>query len=94
MWTSSAAARTCPARAPELFFAPAQGKKRSTEWGGAELGKKLVEAWQGFHAKASDAKSPWLNVQQHRGPQAVQAAYAQVLAGRGDPREGHMLSLR
>jgi hypothetical protein len=27
------------------------------------------------------------------GPRAVQAAYAQVLAGRGDPRVGHILSL-
>ena len=28
-----------------------------------------------------------------RAPQAVQAAYAEVLAGRGDPRVGHILTL-
>jgi hypothetical protein len=35
----------------------------------------------------------WLTVQQHHGKPAVEAAYAQVLAGRGDPRVGHMLEL-
>ncbi len=76
-----------------LFFAPAQIKKRSADWGAAVLGQKLVQAWQAFHARAADAKAPWLTVQRHQGPGAVQAAYAAVLAGRGDARVGHMLSL-
>ena len=79
-----------PAR--QLFFAPAQVKKRQAEWGAAELGKRLVEAWHAFSAKVCDADAPWLQVQHHHGPEAVQAAYAQVLAGRGDPRQGHILS--
>jgi hypothetical protein len=32
-------------------------------------------------------------VEHHQGQAAVQAAYAQVLGGKGDPRVGHMLSL-
>jgi hypothetical protein len=32
-------------------------------------------------------------VAHHRGPQEAQQAYATVLAGRGDPRLGHILSL-
>jgi hypothetical protein len=36
---------------------------------------------------------PWLTVQHHRGREEVQQAYALVLAGRGDPRVGHILSL-
>ena len=79
---------------PMLFFAPAQIKKRVGEWGGTEFGKRLVVAWQGFTAKVTDAKAPWLVVEQHVGADAVVAAYAQVLAGRGDPRVGHVLSLR
>ncbi len=79
---------------PVLFFAPAQIKKRVGEWGGAEFGKRLVEAWQAFTAKVTDTKAPWLLVQRHKGPEAAQAAYAQVLAGKGDPRVGHTLSLR
>lgn len=76
-----------------LFFAPAQIKKRNADWGAAQLGQRLVAAWQAFSAKVGDASAPWLKVRRHHGAAAVQAAYAQVLAGRGDPREGHMLSL-
>ena len=86
-------AKDLPGPRATLFFAPAQIKKRNADWGAAELGKRLVQAWQAFSGRATDAAAPWLVVQQHQGPQAVQAAYAQVLAGRGDPRTGHMLSL-
>jgi hypothetical protein len=82
-----------PGPRPTLFFAPAQIKKRSGEWGGAELGRRLVGSWQAFLARATNAESPWLTVEHHMGPAAVQAAYAQVLAGNGDPRVGHMLSI-
>ena len=86
-------AKDLPGPRPTLFFAPAQVKKRQGEWGAAELGKKLVQAWQAFRARACDPAAPWLTVEHHRGADAVQAAYAQVLAGRGDPRTGHVLSL-
>jgi len=78
---------------PVLFFAPAQIKKRSADWGADVLGQRLVQAWQAFAARVQDPAAPWLTVQAHDGPAAVQAAYAQVLAGRGDPRVGHMLSM-
>jgi hypothetical protein len=86
-------AKDLPGPRATLFFAPAQIKKRNAEWGAAELGKKLVTAWRAFSARATAAPQPWLNVQHHKGAQEVQRAYAQVLAGRGDPRVGHMLSL-
>ncbi len=82
-----------PGPRPTLFFAPAQIKKRSGEWGGAELGRRLLVSWQAFLARANNANSPWLTVEHHAGPAAMQAAYAQVLAGNGDPRVGHMLSV-
>ena len=76
-----------------LFFAPAQIKKRTGEWGGDEFGRRMVEAWRNFIAQVTRPATPWLVVQHHEGPEAVQAAYAQVLSGRGDPRTGHILSL-
>ena len=76
-----------------LFFAPAQIKKRSTEWGPALFGSRLVQAWFEFTAKACDTGNPWITVTQHVGADAVKEAYAQVLAGRGDPRVGHILLL-
>jgi len=87
-------AKDLPGPRPTLFFAPAQRTKRIADWGPAELGKKLVAAWHGFQAKVSRPDGPWLGVQHHRGGVAVEAAYAQVLGGKGDPRIGHMLSLR
>ena len=78
---------------PVLFFAPAQIKKRIGEWGGAEFGKRMVQAWTHFTQTVAKASPPWLMVEQHLGPQAVTQAYAHVLGGRGDPRIGHMLSL-
>ena len=78
---------------PVLFFAPAQIKKRIGDWGGAEFGKRLVLAWQGFTHTVTQASPPWLSTQHHVGADAVTTAYAQVLAGRGDPRAGHILSL-
>src|SRR6185312_429251 len=86
-------AKDLPGPRATLFFAPAQIKKRQGEWGSDVLGQRLLMAWQNFLARVADPASPWLTVTQHRGPDAVQAAYAQVLAGGGDPRMGHMLSM-
>ena len=86
-------ARGLPGPRPTLFFAPAQIKKRQADWGAEGLGRRLVQAWQAFIAKARSGPEPWITVQHHDGAAAVQAAYALVLGGRGDPRLGHMLSL-
>jgi hypothetical protein len=86
-------ARDLPGPRATLFFAPAQIKKRNAEWGAGALGRRLLHAWQGFVGKVCDPAAPWLTVEHHVGPDAVKAAYAAVLGGRGDPRVGHMLSL-
>nr|WP_315491031.1 DUF2855 family protein [uncultured Rhodoferax sp.] len=86
-------AKDVPGPKATLFFAPAQIKKRSMDWGPQGLGQRLVQSWQAFVAQATQPAGPWLRVEQHRGSAAVQAAYQQVLGGRGDPRMGHMLSL-
>jgi hypothetical protein len=84
-------ARDLPGPRATLFFAPAQIKKRSADWGAEGLGQRLVQAWQAFSRRATQADAPWLTIQQHQGPEAVAAAYQQVLAGKGDPRAGHIL---
>jgi hypothetical protein len=91
--TALGGGRDLPGPRPTLFFAPAQIKKRSMEWSPQGLNQRLVQAWQLFIIKVANPDAPWLAVQHHTGAEAVQAAYAQVLAGRGDPRLGHMLSL-
>ncbi|NQW95071.1 MAG: DUF2855 family protein [Polaromonas sp.] len=74
-----------------LFFAPAQIKKRSIDWGPEGLRDKLVAAWQAFTDRATQPQTPWLVAQQHKGTAAFDAAYQQVLNGSNDPRIGHIL---
>lgn len=87
------AAKDLPGPRATLFFAPAQIKKRAAEWGPAGLNQRLVAAWQAFSKAVAQPGTPWLVVQTHHGRAAVEAAYAQVLSGRGDPRLGHMLQV-
>lgn len=84
-------ARDLPGPRPLLFFAPSQVKKRITDWGEEGFGKQLVHAWRDFTQQVTGAKTPWLIAQRHAGQTAVQAAYQEVLAGKGDPRTGHIL---
>ena len=86
-------ARDLPGPRATLFFAPAQIKKRATEWGPAGLNQRLVAAWQAFSTAVAQPGAPWIVVQTHHGRAAVEAAYGQVLSGRGDPRLGHMLQV-
>lgn len=88
-----AGGRDLPGPRPVLFFAPAQVKKRSADWGAAAFNQRLVAAWHAFRAQVADDPVPWLQVQQHTGEAAVEAAHQLVLGGRGDPRLGHVLAL-
>ena len=81
-----------PGPRPTLFFAPAQAKKRQTEWGGDELQRRLVAAWNDFLARALESDPPWLRVERHEGMPAAQAAYTQLLSGRVDPAQGQVLA--
>ena len=87
------AAKDLPGPRATLFFAPAQIKKRAAEWGPAGLNQRLIAARQAFSKAVAQPGTPWLVVQTHHGRAAVEAAYAQVLSGRGDPRLGHMLQV-
>ena len=88
----SGTAKELPGPRATFFFAPAQIKKRVGEWGEEAFGQRLAQAWRSFTGRVMDAKTPWLRVEHHDGTAAVQAAYAEVLAGKGDPRVGHILS--
>jgi hypothetical protein len=81
-----------PGPRPVLFFAPAQSAKRVADWGAAEFGKQIVTAWHGFTRKVNDSNPVWLEPQFHKGADAVAIAYQTVLAGKSDPRHGHILA--
>ncbi len=85
--------RDLPGPKATLFFAPAQAKKRSAEWGAEAFNQRLVAAWQAFVAQVRNPAAPWLVVQAQQGAEAATTVYQQVLGGRGDARTGHVLSL-
>ena len=96
-WDELGSGGCLPGPRPTLFFAPAQIKKRAAPppegWGGAVLQQRIAEAWTAFMLRVSDPAAPWLRVSQGDGPEAVRAALLTLLDGRGDPRDGCMLSL-
>ena len=54
-----------------------------------ELQRRLAEAWSGFRSFSEG----WLEVERGYGRDAVERVYEATLAGRSDPRHGHVLSL-
>ncbi len=78
-----------PGPTPEFFFAPAQIAKRSSEWGAAELDRRVGAAWDSY----LEWVDTWLDLRRAVGADAVTAVYLDLLAGRVDPRVGHLCSL-
>jgi hypothetical protein len=79
-----------PGAKPEFFFAPSQIAKRSKDWGPQDLSQRIGEAWREF----CDASNAWLHVVRRSGRDALARVYADMLAGRTHPADGHILSLQ
>ncbi|MDZ4372080.1 MAG: DUF2855 family protein [Phenylobacterium sp.] len=86
-WDAMTAPRpNVPGVTPVFFFAPDRIRQRARDWGMAELEGKFAAALNEFVAA-----SPWLKLRQHVGPAALQAIYADVVAGGVSPDEGHIV---
>ena len=72
---------------PQAFFAPDHMRKRTGDWGREELDDRFGAAWQRF-APVVDG---WVDVVHGTGPEALRDVWLEVLAGRSDPRTGHVL---
>lgn len=92
-WSSLGSGKGLPGPRPVLFFAPAQAKKRSTDWGSAELQRRIARAWAAFIERVADPIDPWMRVIRGRGQSSVTLVYADLLAGRTNPRLGHLLAV-
>jgi hypothetical protein len=75
--------------ATEFFFAPVQMRKRTADWGRDGLDKRFSDAWGRF----ADVVRGWVDVRVGQGPEALQAAWLEVLAGRTPPNVGHVIQL-
>ena len=78
-----------PGAAPVPFFAPGQVAKRIKDWGAGGFAERVGGAWAQF----CDASDAWLKVERCTGRDALSRIYAETLAGRARPANGHVLSL-
>ena len=88
-WEDRLVTKGLPGPRPTLFFAPAQIKKRHTDWGPGGLDQRISGVWSAF---LSDIDR-WLKVSEGRGPETVEAIYYEVLEGKSRPEQGHMASV-
>jgi hypothetical protein len=91
-WSELGGGKGLPGPKPTLFFAPAQIKKRHADWGAGAVQQRVAQAWGEFMRPVSGTRRPWLRVVRGQGAAAIESAYAELLAGRTDPAEGHVLS--
>ena len=92
-WDALTGGSGLPGPRPTLFFAPAQIKKRMTDWGQADLQQRIGAAWRVFLGAVAAPSGGWMKVIHGRGPADVERVYRDMLDGRARPEEGHVLSL-
>jgi len=78
-----------PGAEPAMFFAPGQVQKRTEEWGADGLQGKIGDGWKNFRESSKD----WLTVKRAAGPEAIEQAYQDTLAGKASPDTGLILSM-
>ena len=76
-----------------VFFAPAQIKKRTKEWGHEAFTQRMADVWHAFRQQVGAPPQPWLSIQEHRGADAVAQIWGQLLAGQARPDDGHVVRL-
>jgi len=76
-----------------LFFAPAQAKKRSDDWGSDGLIERISVSLDEFIAFVADPANKLLKIEHGSGQEAVEQVYLDVLKGRAAPDAGNILAL-
>jgi NADPH:quinone reductase-like Zn-dependent oxidoreductase len=78
-----------PGPAPAFFFAPSRVEKRSTDWGPAELERRVAEVWNPF----CEWTAGWLETIPGQGFDGLKSAYLDVLEGGVGPTAAHVIAL-
>jgi hypothetical protein len=81
-----------PGAKPTLFFAPAQIKKRSAEWGTVGFQQRMAQAWHAFMQPVTRVDAPWMRVVHARGVRAMGKVYSGVLAGNARAEDGLVIA--
>ena len=74
---------------PQFFFAPSQLQKRRDEWGPGVIEKRHAEVWRQFTPVVKN----WVEIKESHGPEGLRTAWLDAVAGRMDPKAGHVIAL-
>lgn len=86
-WDQMGANKELAGPTPTMFFAPAQGQKRSQEWGADGLQQRSAAAWDKFIAAAGG----WTDIVKQTGPDAIAQVYSETASGKVNPQQGNIL---
>ncbi len=88
-WDKFRPTKDLPGPKPEMFFAPAQIKKRHDEWGPGVIQGKTMNAWRTLAVKSKS----WLTVIQEQDLAGAEVTYANLLAGKTSPTDGYIVHM-
>jgi hypothetical protein len=88
-WEALGKTEKLPGPKPELFFAPTQIRKRSSDWGQGGIEEKYGAVWPAF-LKWLDG---WYQTEHFKGAQGLKDAYERVLEGKAAPERGFVVDL-
>ncbi|MFU8831992.1 MAG: DUF2855 family protein [Wenzhouxiangella sp.] len=83
--------RDLPGPKPQFFFAPNQIAKRHADWGVDEFNRRAREATMAFHDRVQHAGGDLLQIQVSQGLPSAKPIISDMLEGRVDPAEGHII---
>jgi hypothetical protein len=78
-----------PGPAPEFFFAPTHIDRLTKDIGGAELQRRMGEAWAAFAGRLEG----WMEVERLGGAHELERAWLALVEGAADPRRAPVVSL-
>ncbi|MCV6597577.1 MAG: DUF2855 family protein [Mangrovicoccus sp.] len=86
-WDKFAKLTDLAGTSPQFFSAPAQIAKRWSDWGPGVAEEKISAAWKRIVAEAES----WLDVQVHHGLDQAPSIWADLAAGKANPKHGHII---
>ncbi|HVT34065.1 MAG TPA: DUF2855 family protein, partial [Nevskiaceae bacterium] len=87
-WEQRSTQHALPGPKPQFFFAPDRIRKRAQDWGPGGIETRFADAWRALLPSVAG----WLQVTHARGATEIEASYRDVLEGRAQPQQGHILS--
>jgi hypothetical protein len=87
-WDQVKSGERLPGPRPVQFFAPAQIKKRNSEWGTSGFNERFGQAWRAFQ----EPLDRWMRVVHGNGAAAVERVYRDMVEGKTQPDVGNILS--